>query len=212
MRSSQHHSHQTHRSQRSHTQAHSSRQQRLEEELRRLRQDFDHLKALYLHAQQEMETARVDADCQHQQAIAAQAQHVQHLYFLLQSKQMQRITQHQPVLTHAQHLISIVLAFLAGLFGANLLLSQQRMVLHEQMRRRDQPGEEERVLMTLLQQEGRMLDALQFRLQPAETPDLRQARDKVRSMQQYLTSLFRQIRTKEIELESEKAVNTTQRS
>jgi hypothetical protein len=178
------------------------RQHLLQEELVRLRKDYVTVKGILVQARHELITAEEAAKHLHQVTLQHQMQRVSHLQAVLQRKKSRRESLYQAQIDRYRsmpyRLLLLALALLGAMLPQTLVLSDVR----DLQRLRDLPDEEEQQLARELQRELRALDVLQSRLAPPETPELRQRREQVRSIQSYLSALHRQIRSKEIELAS----------
>jgi hypothetical protein len=129
-------------------------------------------------------------------------QRVSHLQTVLQIKKSRRESLYQAQIDRYRSKPSRFLLLAAALLGAMLPQALVLSDVRDLQRLRDLPGEEEQQLARELQRELRVLDVLQSRLAPPETPELRQRREQVRSIQSYLSALHQQIRSKKIELAS----------
>ena len=199
----------SHRSARFHsTHAHQSpsgspwRQQLLQEELVRLRKDYATVKGVLVQARHELFTAEEAAKHQSQATLQHQMQRVSHLQAVLQMKKSRRESLYQAQIDRYRSKPYRFLLLAAALLGAMLPQALVLSDVRDLQRLRDLPDEEEQQLARELQRELRALDVLQSRLVPPETPELRQRREQVRSIQSYLSALHQQIRSKEIELAS----------
>jgi hypothetical protein len=178
------------------------RQQLLQEELVRLRKDYATVKAILAKEHQELFTAEDAARHLHQTTIQRQVQVVEHLQAALQTKRRRRRSIYQAEIDRYRSKPCKLLLFASALLGATLPQTLVLSDVRDLRRLRDVPDEEEQQLTRELQRELRALDVLQSRFAPPETPELRQRREQVRTIQSYLSTLHRQIRSKEIELAS----------
>jgi hypothetical protein len=178
------------------------RQQLLREELVRLRKDYATVKGILAQVRHDLFTAEEAARHLHQVTLQHQMQRVSHLQAVLQMKKSRRESLYQAQIDRYRSKPSKLLLFVSGLLGAMLPQALVLSDVRDLQRLRDLLDEEEQQLNRELQREIRALDVLQSRLAPPETPELRQRREQVRSIQSYLSALHRQIRSKEIELAS----------
>ena len=178
------------------------RQQLLQEELIRLRKDYATVKGILVQARHELFTAEEAARHLHQVTIQHHMQRVSHLQTVLQIKKSRRESLYQAQIDRYRSKPYRFLLLAAALLGAMLPQALVLSDVRDLQRLRDLPGEEEQQLARELQRELRVLDVLQSRLAPPETPELRQRREQVRSIQSYLSALHQQIRSKKIELAS----------
>jgi len=178
------------------------RQQLLQEELVRLRKDFATVKAILAKEHQELFIAEDGARYLHQTTLQRQVQVVEHLQVALQMKRRRRQSIYQAEIDRYRSRPWKLLLFASALLGATLPQTLALTDVRDLRRLRDVPDEEEQQLTREFQRELRALDVLRSRIAPPETPELRQRREQVRSIQSYLSALHRQIRSKEIELAS----------
>lgn len=182
------------------------RQQLLQEELVRLRKDFATVKAILAKEHQELFIAEDAARHLHQTTLQRQVQVVEHLQAVLQTKRRRRRSIYQAEIDRYRSRPCRLFLFASALLGATLPQTLALTDVRDLRRLRDVPDEEEQQLARELQRELRALDVLRSRIAPPETPELRQRREQVRSIQSYLSALHRQIRSKEIELASLQAL------
>lgn len=177
-------------------------QQLLQEELIRLRKDYATVKGILVQAHHELFTAEEAARHLHQATLQHHLQRVSHLQTILQMKRSRRQSLYQRQIDRYRSKSSRLLLFVSALLGAMLPQTLVLSDVRDLQRLRDLPDEEEQELNRELQREIRTLDVLQSRPAPPETAEVRHWREQVRTTQSYLSALYRQIRSKEIELAS----------
>jgi hypothetical protein len=178
------------------------RQQLLREELVRLRKDYATVKGILVQAHHELFTAEEVARQRHLATIQHHMHRVSHLQAVLQTKRNRRQDIYQANIDRYRSKPYRFLLFASALLGAMLPQALVLSDVRDLRRLRDIPSEEEQHLSRELQREFRTLDGLQSRPAPPETVEVRQWREQVRTTQSYLSALYRQIRSKEVELAS----------
>ncbi len=182
-------------------------EQILEKEIEILKKDYDQTRLTLDQEKQKLETIQFLVQQAHQINVLNQMNAVASIGYSVQQYQMRRIQTHQAEIDRYRSFPNQMLVFTSGFLGANMVPVQLTSHIREEQHRRDTPDEQERHLMYVWQHEQRKLEFLQ-RTPPPETPELRQAREKVRATENTLLHLSRQIRDKEIKLASIRAAKT----
>ena len=181
-----------------------SQEQILENEIERLKKDYDRASLTLDQEKQKLDTAQFIVEQAHRINILNQMNIVSSIGYSIQQMQTRRVQGHQAEIDRYRSVPNQILVFTSGFLGANMVPVQLSSHIREEQRHRDTPDEQERQQMYIWQHEQHKLEYLQ-RTPPPETPELRQARDKVRAIESQLLHLSRQIRDKEIKLDSIKA-------